>query len=128
MARDRYENEGRCPACGEYVEDVPACCREDRIKELEAALANTTAQVIAGAVYHASWLPIETAPEHVTVLTQHADDLYPVPAFRSGDAWLLEREGRPEDTDDKRPGKYGPLYRTPTHWMPLPDPPGAPRA
>jgi len=68
------------------------------------------------------WQAIETAPEHVTVLTQHVDDLYPVPAFRSGDAWLLEREG-PEDTDDKRPGKYSELYRTPTHWMPLPEPP-----
>ena len=68
------------------------------------------------------WQSIESAPEFVTVLTQHVDDLCPVPAFRAGSEWLREAEG-PEDTDDGRPGKYGPLYRTPTHWMPLPDSP-----
>jgi hypothetical protein len=68
------------------------------------------------------WQPIETAPEYVTVLTQHVDDLYPVPAFRIDGHWLREAEG-PEDTENGRPGKYGVLYRIPTHWMPLPDGP-----
>ena len=71
------------------------------------------------------WKPIGTAPEFTTVLTQHVEDLYPVPAFRVGKEWLREAEG-PEDTEDGRPGRYGPLYRTPTHWRLLPDGPEEP--
>ncbi len=74
-----------------------------------------------------AWLPIAEPPaKYVTVLTIHEDDLYPVPAFRvtedGQEHWRREAEG-PEDTDDGRPGKNGPLYRRPTHWMPLPPPP-----
>jgi hypothetical protein len=75
-----------------------------------------------------TWQPIETAPRDCkTVLTIHEDDLYPVPAFcvvahDGEEAWLLETEG-PEDTEDGRPDKFRPLYRTPTHWMPIPDGP-----
>lgn len=71
------------------------------------------------------WKPIESeSPEpYVTVLAQHRDDLYPQPAFCLPDgSWLREAEG-PEDTYDRRPGKHCELYRPPTHWMPLPDPP-----
>lgn len=71
------------------------------------------------------WRTIESAPEFETVLTQHVEDLYPVPAFRCGADWLLEAEG-PEDTFDGREGKFRPLYRTPTHWMPLPEGPEDP--
>jgi len=73
------------------------------------------------------WRTIESAPECVTVLTQHVEDLYPVPAFRVGKEWLRDAEG-PEDTDDGRPGKYGPLYRRPTHWMPIPEGPDPAKA
>ncbi len=65
------------------------------------------------------WQPIATAPEHQTVLTQHIDDICPQPAFKVDGTWMRDAEG-PEDTMKGRPGKYGPLYRTPTHWMPLP--------
>ena len=72
------------------------------------------------------WQSIQTAPEFKAVLTQHTDDLYPVVAFKMGDGsneyWFRETEG-PEDTFDKREGKYELLYRRPTHWMPLPNPP-----
>lgn len=64
-------------------------------------------------------------------MTQHVDDLYPVPAFRlSGGPhtpdtyWLRETEG-PEDTFDGRKGKCEFLYRPPTHWQPLPESPWA---
>jgi hypothetical protein len=78
------------------------------------------------------WIPIATRlPEmgHV-VLTQHIEDIYPVPAFFLSDAdgshhWMLEREG-PEDTHDRRPGKNEPLYREPTHWQELPEGPPRP--
>lgn len=71
------------------------------------------------------WRPIDTASpkDFVTVLTIHEDDLYPQAAFRCGTEWLREMEG-PEDTYDGRTGKHESLYRRPTHWMPLPEPPG----
>lgn len=69
------------------------------------------------------WKPIETAPRYKTVLTQHVDDLFPVAAsFIGGDYWAREMEG-PEDLEPPQEGRWAPLYRTPTHWMPLPDPP-----
>ena len=70
---------------------------------------------------------VENVPEFKTVLTQHEDDLYPVPAYKIGDTalnvdvWLRETEG-PEDAFYGG-GRNEPLYRTPTHWMPLPAPP-----
>lgn len=73
------------------------------------------------------WQPIETAPkEGECVLTQHEDDLYPAVAFcvidKDGkEYWCHELEGPEDDCD--RPGRFEPLYRRPTHWMPLPDPP-----
>lgn len=77
------------------------------------------------------WYPIETAPKDcTTVLTMHVEDLYPAVAFcvvahDGTEEWLRETEG-PEDTTDRRKGKFELLYRTPTHWMPLPDPPRQP--
>jgi len=75
-----------------------------------------------------NWQPIESAPRDcVTVLTIHRDDLFPVAAFcvvdfQGTETWLREVEG-PEDTYDRREGaRHKELYRTPTHWMPLPDP------
>ena len=66
------------------------------------------------------WQPISTAPKDgVVVLTIHEDDLYPQCAFHMG-VWMRQTEG-PEDMHG--PGKWEPLYRTPTHWMPLPEPP-----
>ncbi len=70
------------------------------------------------------WQPIETAPEWETVLTQHEDDLYPVPAYKVPDSalnvdhWLRETEG-PEDSFYGG-GRHERLYRRPTHWQPLP--------
>lgn len=66
------------------------------------------------------WQPIETAEEFKTVLTQHVDDLCPVPAFRCGNYWFADTEG-PEDISI--PGRHRLLYRTPTHWKYLPPPP-----
>lgn len=69
------------------------------------------------------WLPIETAPnDGETVLTIHKDDLFPVTAFCIGGEWLRTFEG-PEDVWS--PGKWEPLFRPPTHWMPLPTPPSS---
>lgn len=71
------------------------------------------------------WQPIETAPLHEVVLTLHKQDLYPVPAYKMTDGkWRREMEG-PEDLDQPQPGRYEELYRAPTHWMPLPEPPSA---
>jgi hypothetical protein len=70
------------------------------------------------------WHPIETAPEYTTVLVYHAGDLYPTVAFRINNIWLRDTEG-PEETTDKRCGKYEELYHVPTHWMPLPTSPNA---
>jgi hypothetical protein len=79
------------------------------------------------------WQPIETAPrECEAVLTQHVDDVYPAVAFCVTDAdgtevWCREMEGPEDEFDDEgRKGRFEPLYRTPTHWMPLPAPPAAP--
>lgn len=72
------------------------------------------------------WQPEKTAPEHITVLTQHVDDLYPVPAYRIGDEWRRETEG-PEDSFYGAE-RHCPLYRKPTHWMLLPAPPSKERA
>jgi hypothetical protein len=35
-ARGRYDEEGYCPACGEYVRDTAVCAAEDRAKEESA--------------------------------------------------------------------------------------------
>lgn len=67
------------------------------------------------------WQPIETAQEFKTYLTQHVDDLYPVPAYRIGNDWLRETEG-PEDYFYGAE-RHSKLYRCPTHYMPLPEPP-----
>lgn len=78
-----------------------------------------------------AWQPIETAPEFKTVLTQHKDDLFPVPAYKvpdsalNVDVWLRETEG-PEDSFYGA-DRHCPLYRTPTHWRPLPSPPSHPQ-
>ena len=73
------------------------------------------------------WYPIETAPDYKTVLVQHEEDLYPVPAYKVPDMdpsmvyWHRETEG-PEDSFYGG-DRHGNLYRAPTHWMPLPQPP-----
>ena len=58
---------------------------------------------------------------YVTVLTQHEDDLSPVAAciFPAG-YWIRCTEG-PEDAEIE--GNHIELYRSPTHWMRLPDSP-----
>lgn len=77
------------------------------------------------------WIPISSRPPEACrmVLTQHIEDIYPVPAYFVTDYdgsthWMLGREG-PEDTHDGRPGKDEPLYRAPTHWQELPEGPRA---
>lgn len=69
------------------------------------------------------WQPIETAPKCRTVLVQHEEDLYPVAAYKltENDKWRRETEG-PED-EFYGANRHCPLYREPTHWMPLPAPP-----
>lgn len=74
------------------------------------------------------WLAIEGARDNETVLTQHKEDLFPVPAYRLTDAdgtqvWLRETEG-PEDSFYGG-SRHEPLYRTPTHYRPLPPPPAS---
>ena len=67
---------------------------------------------------------LETLPkEFETVLTQHVKDLYPVSAYlyeKNDNLWMRELEG-PEDKPLE--GKHKSLYRSPTHWKPLPEPP-----
>jgi hypothetical protein len=63
--------------------------------------------------------------EFETVLTQHIDDLYPVAAYlydKKENIWIREIEG-PEGETIK--GKNEELYRTPTHWRPLPEKPSS---
>jgi hypothetical protein len=73
-----------------------------------------------------AWRPISeeflrTIVEGRVYLTQHEDDLFPVPAYRMGGMWLRETEG-PEDVFYGG-SRHCPLYRAPTHFMPLPEPP-----
>lgn len=81
-----------------------------------------------GIVWEPGWRPIETAPECESVLVIHIDDLYPTVAFRvfeeatGKSIWFRETEG-PEDTNDGRPHKHTELYRPPTHWRYLDQPP-----
>jgi len=77
------------------------------------------------------WRPIATAPKDCeTILVIHRDDLYPVVAFcvtdhEGAEEWMRETEG-PEDNYERRENiRHTPLYRSPTHWMPLPEPPRA---
>lgn len=76
------------------------------------------------------WRDIETAPKDCeTILTIHEKDLYPVVAFcvvdETGEHWMRETEGPEDDVDALPPGiRFSSLYRRPTHWMPLPAPPG----
>jgi len=75
------------------------------------------------------WRPIKSAIELYksgelreceVLLTQHEDDLYPVGAYLMGDVWFRAIEG-PEDTH--RDGMNEAIYRTPTHWMVMPESP-----
>lgn len=97
----------------------------ESINRPTAVLMAFTRGLKAGRASQQPWHVIETAPKDcTTVLTQHIDDLYPAVAFcvldsDGSECWMREMEG-PEDTFDGRPGKCEPLYRRPTHWMPLP--------
>lgn len=63
------------------------------------------------------WQPIETAPDYVTVLVFD-------PRQKFEDAICTARTyGRDKDKHWAR--KFGKAKMNPTHWMPLPDPPGA---
>lgn len=79
------------------------------------------------------WVSVEDRlpKEYITVLVQHINDLYPVTAYRMehGAAtvddvslWLYESDG-PEDIEDGPEHRHLSLWRDPTHWMPLPEPP-----
>jgi len=59
----------------------------------------------------ADWHPIDTAPDDVAVLVFKRDGRIPqmATAMRSRGQWWA----------------FGSLPITPTHWMPLPDPPAA---
>lgn len=76
------------------------------------------------------WRPIETAPNNMTVLTIHEDDLYPVAAYRTydkvGQEWLWCRETEGPEDSFYGAERHCPLYRTPTHWMHIPDYPEEP--
>jgi hypothetical protein len=80
------------------------------------------------------WQVIETAPKDCqAILTIHESDLYPVVAFCALDAdgaecWMRETEGPEDDFDALAGVKFSALYRRPTHWMPLPDPPNQSQA
>lgn len=93
----------------------------------KAAVVDRITRVLDAAAPLSGWQEISSAPKVTTILTQHIDDLFPVAAFcvsdADGDHWIRETEG-PEDTTDRRKGKYEPLYRAPTHWQPLPSAPG----
>ena len=77
------------------------------------------------------WISVEERlpEEYKVVLTQHVDDLFPIPAYYIDNAfgadmiWLREIEG-PEDI--VRTGKHEQLYGSPTHWQSLPKPPAKP--
>lgn len=73
------------------------------------------------------WRLITSAPKDGKVLlTIHAKDLFPVCAFclmeYGQERWFRQIEG-PEDV--VRPGALELLYRRPTHWRPIPEPPSA---
>ena len=69
------------------------------------------------------WQPIETAPAYEAIMTIHKDDLHPqsaalIPGEGGGESyWSRQIEG-PEETPHSA-GWNEPLYRPPTHWMPL---------
>ena len=75
------------------------------------------------------WISVDKPPKDFkVVLTIHTDDLCPTPAFCLEDnsdgmltrIWLREKEG-PEYVQIE--GRAVELYRRPTHWMVLPEPP-----
>lgn len=80
----------------------------------------------AGADWYANdpedWISLSTRlpREGETVLTQHEEDLYPMPAYwvvaPGGPAWYAAHEG-PEDENENLIRE---LLRRPTHWMDLP--------
>lgn len=97
--------------------DVPGSC--------ELCVAEAVAALAAMEEPADQWQDISTAPLGGTVLTQHQDDLYPVPAYQlTRGEWQRETEG-PEDCFYGAE-RHCPLHRTPTHWRPLPPPPRTP--
>ncbi len=103
----------------ETLRGVASSVYSDDIREAVDALEQAT-----------RWIPVtERLPdEYKTVLVQHADDLYPVTAYRmQSDAatvtattlWVYESDG-PEDIDPGPQHRHLSLWRDPTHWMPLP--------
>jgi len=67
------------------------------------------------------WQPIDTAPKDVDVLLLYLDGSGVQPGYwdRDNDCWLAC------ETKGLTGGRW---YSTPTHWMPLPDPPPSEQA
>jgi hypothetical protein len=102
-----------------FIDSQPYDTQLDRVMDrmhgrIEAAEASRDEALKA-----LRWIPLsEWRPNHfVTVFTRHEIDLYPTPAFWTGECWLRETEG-PED--EPRIGRHEVLYRIPTHWLPIP--------
>ena len=70
------------------------------------------------------WIPLADSlpPQFEVVLTTHEDDLYPVCAYRTDAKWRRLADG-PEDVIVEGSGAHGLLFRTPTHWQPIPESP-----
>jgi len=60
------------------------------------------------------WQPIETAPTYEAVLICGGDVLYPCVASLNNGEWDAEAQGGILRED---------IAESPTHWMPLPEPP-----
>lgn len=92
---------------------------EARALDAEGEVARLTASLAAAEAEAGRWQPIEmfSGRDGEVVLTAHHDDLFPICAFRINGEWLRMTEG-PED--EHGPGKWEPLFRAPTHWMPAP--------
>ena len=113
----------RQPVDFSVVEPTP---RKEKVSIANpVALATTTSPTEDRMM--SEWISVLRQPPrcYVTYLTQHVDDLCPVPAFFLGhghDIWLRESEG-PEDLEEFPKGKYDELYRPPTHYRDLDAPP-----
>lgn len=66
------------------------------------------------------WQPIDTAPKDGTRILVYSQSLYWLVAFFGGDH---DRPGHLSQWRSAWDAEW--LARTPTHWMPLPDPPSA---
>lgn len=121
-----------------------AACAEDRVEAaLDRASEHLPPSCKAGPIYASdasnagtnlrTWQPIETAPKDGTDILVHDNDAPGLPTGRADACWAGNTAVAAWWSDDSSIGHWvcymdrvsdPDLHFTPTHWMPLPEPPG----